>query len=69
MDRAINKQGHGKNTLDGLIATEKQYLKGKMELMGKLASNNNKDISMIPSASKYVSINFADQCLHILISK
>ena len=37
-----------------------------MELMGKLASNDTKNIGMLPSASKYVSINFADQCLHIL---
>ena len=37
--------------------------------MGKLSSNNTTDIGMLPSASKYVSINFADQCLHILNNK
>ena len=37
-----------------------------MELMGKLASNNNTNIAMLPSASNYVSIKFAYQCLHIL---
>ena len=37
--------------------------------MGKLASNNTTNIGMLPSASKYVSMNFADQCLHILNNK
>ena len=40
-----------------------------MELMVKLASNDTTNIGMLPSASKYVSINFADQCLHILNNK
>ena len=37
-----------------------------MELMGKLASNDTTNIVMLSSASKYVSIEFVDQCLHIL---
>ena len=37
-----------------------------MELMGKLASNDTTNIGMLPSASKYVSINFAAQCLHMI---
>ena len=69
MDCAINVQWHGKNVVDGLNATEKRYLKGKMELMGKLESNNTTNIGMLPSASKYVSINFSDQCLNILNNK
>ena len=40
-----------------------------MELIGKLASNYNTNIGMIPSASKYVSINFVYQGLHILNNK
>ena len=48
---------------------DKRYLKGKMELMGKLESNNTTNIGMLTSASKYVSINFADQCLHIINNK
>ena len=40
-----------------------------MELMGKLASNDTTNIGMLPSASKYVSVKFADQCLHILNNK
>ena len=69
MDRAINAPGHGKNVVDGINATNKRYLKGLIELMGKLASNDTKNIGMIPSASKDVSINFVDQCLHILKNK
>ena len=42
---------------------------GVMELMGKLESNDTANIGMLPSASKYVSIKFADQCLHILNNK
>ena len=37
-----------------------------MELLGKLASNDTPEIGIIPSASKYVSIKFSEQCLHIL---
>ena len=37
-----------------------------MELIGKLASNHTPKIGMLPSASKYISIKFSDQCIHIL---
>ena len=37
-----------------------------MELIGKLTSNYTKDIEIIPSSSKEVSIKFSDQCIHIL---
>ena len=40
-----------------------------MELMGKLAGKDTKNIGMLPSASKYVSIKFVDKCLHILNNK
>ena len=65
MDSEINAQGHGKNVFDGLNTTEKRYLKGKKELIGKLASNYTKNIGMIPSASKDVSIKFVDQYINI----
>ena len=67
--RAINSPGHENNLVYGLNATYKQYLKGKMELMGKVASNDTTNIGILPSTSKYVSINFSDQCLHILSKK
>ena len=37
-----------------------------MELIGILESNDTTKIGMLPSASKYVSNKFSDQCLHIL---
>ena len=37
-----------------------------MELMSKLASNDTLKIGMLPSASKAVSVKFADQYIHII---
>ena len=51
---------HVKNSVDGINATEKKYLRGEMELMGKLGSNNTTNTRMLPSASKDVSIKFSD---------
>ena len=66
MDRAINAPGHGNNNIYLLNATYIQYLKGEMEFMGELGSNDTKNIGMLTSASKDVSIKLADKCLHIL---
>ena len=55
-----------KNYGGGLNTTEKRYLKGEMEPIGKLAIKNTLNIGIIPSASKYVSIKLSDQCIHIL---
>ena len=49
MDRSINSPGHEKNAVDILNATEKHYLKEKMELIGKLASNETLRIKMPPA--------------------
>ena len=40
MDREINAPGYRKNFVDGINATDKHYLKEKMELLGRLASND-----------------------------
>ena len=40
-----------------------------MELIGKLEGNNTTNIGMTTSASKYISIKFADQCLYIINNK
>ena len=40
-----------------------------MELIGKLESNDTSRIGMLPSASKYFSIEFADKCIQILNNK
>ena len=69
MDRVINSPDHGENVFDGLNATEKHYLKEQMKLIGKLASNDTSKIGMLPSASKDISVQFADQCIHILNNK
>ena len=57
-DRTINATGHGKNVVDGLNAMEKPYLKGEMQLIGKLESNYTTNIAMLTSDSKDVSIKF-----------
>ena len=36
----INEPGHGNNVIGGLNATDQQYLKGEMELLGKLENND-----------------------------
>ena len=66
MDREINAPGYGKNIVDGINATDKCYLKGEMEIIDKLGSNDTTKIGILPSVSKDVSIKFADKCLHIL---
>ena len=69
MDLAMNAPCHGNNFIYGLNTTGKRYLKGEMEHMGKLVSNDTTNIGILFSASKYVSVKFADQCLHILNNK
>ena len=54
MDRAINALGHGNNVVYGLNATEKSDPKGKLKLIGRLASNYTTNIGMHPSDSKDV---------------
>ena len=69
MDSTINVPCHGKNVVDGNNATDKRFLKGKMELIGKLVNKNTANIGMLSSDSKYVSIKFSDKCIHILNNK
>ena len=61
MDFAINVPGCVSNVVDGLNAAEKRYLKGEMETLGKLSSNNASKIRMLHSASIYVFIEFVEQ--------
>ena len=65
IDFEINTPGHRKNAIDGDNTTVKFYLKGEIELIGKLGGNDTSNIGTIPSASKYVSIKFSDRCVHI----
>ena len=66
MDCVINSPGHVNNVIDGLDVMDKRYLKGEMDIIGKLYNNNTSNIGMFPSASKDVSIKFVDQCIHII---
>ena len=66
MDRSIDVPDHEKNVIGGLNAMEKRYLKGAMEIIGKLSINDTANIGMLPIASKCVYIKFTDQCLHTL---
>ena len=69
MNCEINAPGHGNNASDGLNATDKRYFKEEMELIGLLVNNDTINIGILPSASKYVSISFSDQCLHVINNK
>ena len=66
MNREINATGHGNNVVDGINTTERRYLKGEIKLIGKLASDDTTNIGMLTSASKDVSIKFADKCIHMI---
>ena len=65
MYRSINSPHHGKNVVNELNAMDKHYLKEKMEIIGKLASNDTSNIGFLPSASKDVSVTFLDQFIRI----
>ena len=43
--------------------------RGEIKRIGKLGSNDTTKIGMLPSASKYISIRFSDQCIHIINNK
>ena len=57
MDRVINADVHVKNVVDGINTTDKLYLKGGMELLGKLSGNKTSKFGMIPSAPNMLPFN------------
>ena len=63
---AINSPVNGKNVINGLNDTEKLHLKEQMGPLGKLGSNVTSNIGIIPSVSKDVSVNFSEECSHVL---
>ena len=69
INRAINPPGHRNDFFDGINETEKSFLKEKMKIIGKLASNYTSKIVIPPSDSKDVSIKSAYQCTKILKNK
>ena len=50
IDRAINAPVHGNNVVGGINAMDKSYLKGEMEIIGKLGIIYTTRIGMLPSA-------------------
>ena len=69
MDCAINAPIHGNIVVDWLNATDKCYVKGEIEVIGKLASVDTLNIGILTSASKDLPIKFADQFLCIINNK
>ena len=69
MHLVINVPGRLNIVVGGLNATDKRYLRGEIELIGKLASNDTSNIRMLPIASKYFSVKFLYQCINILNKK
>ena len=63
---SINAPGHGKSVVYGINATYKRYLKGKMELIGKLASKYTSKIGMFLSDPQDVFNENTDKYIHIL---
>ena len=61
MDCKIHTPGHVNNVSGGINATDKRYLKGGFELLGKLSSKDISNIVILPSASKDVSIKFSEK--------
>ena len=69
MDRVINAPVHRNDVVNGLNATDKRYVREKMEIIGKLARNGISKIGMLNSASREFSVKFAYQCIHIINNK
>ena len=57
MNYVTNAPGHRNNVVDWLNTMDEHFLKGKMELIGKLASNNATNIGMLSNLSKMSPLN------------
>ena len=57
LDLSINAPGHENNIVDGFNATDKHYLKGEMELMGKLASKDTQILGCFPVLQNMSSLD------------
>ena len=65
-DHKINTPGNGNNVVYDINATDINDLKEQMKFFGYLKTNDISNIGINPCASKSCSINFSEQCLHIL---
>jgi hypothetical protein len=66
IDRAIGAPGHGKDIVDGLNATDKRFLRGRMCLIGSPEANDGAKRmaahSMVEGASKSLALECARLC-------
>jgi hypothetical protein len=65
IDRAIGAPGHGKDIVDGLNATDKRFLKGKMCLIGSLEANNSAHRMVAHSMVEGASKSLAEECARL----
>ena len=65
IDSVINVHGHINIGFGGINTTDKRFW-SRIELIGKLASNYIYNLTILPNASKDVSIKVPYQCIHIL---
>ena len=65
IDHIINEPGHIKTLSDGLIATDKRYVKKQMEPLVNLKYDIS-NIGMILCYSKFEIINFSKYFFHFL---
>jgi hypothetical protein len=64
-DRAIGAPSHGKDVIDGINATDKQYLAGSMCLVGTPEANNADKRIAAQSMVEMVSKSLADECVQL----
>ena len=69
MYSTINASGHNNKFFYSMNTTYKWYWSEKIDIIGKLTSKDTQNIEILTIASKNVSINFVEQCLHILTNK
>ncbi len=65
IDRAIEAPGHGKDIVDGLNATDKRFLKGKMCLIGSPEANGSAHRMVAHSMVEGASKSLAEECAHL----
>ena len=62
IDRAIGDPGHGKDIVDGLNATDKHFLQGKMCIIGSPEANDGKKRMAAHSMFNRVANSFSNKC-------
>jgi hypothetical protein len=65
IDRAIGAPGHGKDIVDGLNATDKRFLKGKMCLIGSPEANDSAHRMVAHSMVEGASKSLAEECARL----